>query len=274
MYSGGAGAKVRAMLKPTPSPLRRAAIGAAVLASLAAPAVAGASSQTTYSVTFRAEMVDRWKASERFTDDCKLTGAMCVRDVKGDGTAKTQVRTRRPTKVMVVRGVRGRPPMINMGATPGLPITGSALRSGSLVTKYEGPWKAANPDQVASTDGCGNRTVNSYVSFMWQGADQLQPVSTFEHEGESCPEGLNEGWEWQGGESPSLSEALAKAAPTRFGRSRQFTVSGKRTWTGIVPPVNETGRLGTFSKEGSRQVTWSWEATFRMDGGKRRKKRR
>ena len=261
------------MLKPTPSLLRRAVLGAAVLASLVAPGAAAAD-QSSYSVTFSAEMTDQWKASERFTDDCKLTGAMCVRDTKGEGSAKMFVRTRRPTRVTVVRGLRGRPPMINMGATPGLALTGTSVRTGSLVTDYSGPWDGANPDQRGTDTGCGKRTIDGYVMFMWQGRDRLGPVQNFEFDRESCPEGLHEGWEWNDDASPALNEVLADAAQSRFGRSRQFTVRGRRTYTGIVPPVHEVGRLGTFDKEGSRTVTWSWEATFRMDGGRKKKRRR
>ena len=261
------------MLKRTSSSLRRVALATAVAGSLAAPAAAQAD-QTSYSVTFRAEMTDRWQASERFTDDCKLTGAMCVRDARGQGSARMAVKTRRPVKVLVMRGLRGRGPTINMGATPGLPLTGSVLRTGSLITDYSGPWEGANPDQKASDAGCGTKSINGYVSFMWQGRDRLGPVQTFDLANDDCPEGLTEGWEWKDDASPSLNEVLAQADPRRFGRSRQFTVSGKRTYSGIVPPVHETGRLGTFDKEGTRSVTWSWEATFRMDGGRKKKRRR
>lgn len=183
------------MLKPTSSPLRRAALAAAVLGSLAAPGAAAqaAPSEATYSVTFRGEMTDKWHAMERFTDNCKLTGAMCVRDMKGEGAVKLNITTRRPTKVLVFRGLRGKPPTISMGATPGIPVTGSALRTGSLSTEYSGPWDAANPDQKAPDSGCGRRSEKGYVTFNWRARNQLGIIPTVRPDPEDCPNGPGRG---------------------------------------------------------------------------------
>jgi hypothetical protein len=39
--------------------------------------------------------------------------------------------------------------------------------------------------------------------------------------------------------------------------TKQFTVRGSRTWTGVVPPV--TGNGGTQVRTGDKSVTWHWE---------------
>ena len=265
------------MLKPTSSPLRRAALAIAVLGSLAAPAGAAqaARSEATYSVTFSAEMTDKWQTSEHYTDDCKLTGAMCVRDEKGQGGAKVAVKTRRPTKVLVMRGLRGKPPTISMGATPGIPVTITSNRTGSLTTDYSGPWDAANPDQKADDSGCGRRTKNGHLSFMWHGRDRLGVLAPtlLELEADRCPDGPGKPWPWANDESPSLSEIVGSIDQTKFLRTRQFTVRGAKTFSAVIPTINRTTKLGTFAEDGSRTVTWAWEATFRMDGGRKKKRR-
>ncbi len=264
------------MFKPSTSPLLRAALVAAALASLTGPVAAAeaakkpAPTSAMYSVTFRAQMTDQWQARELSTDDCFLTGVQCVRDTKGEGTAKLTVGTRRPTPLMVLRGAAGRPPMVGVGSDPGLPLTGTSLRSGSLTTDYSGPWEKGNPDRVAPTTDCGQRAVSGDVTFAWRGRNQLGISPIVEEDRDACPDGPTDTWTWENGESPSLSDAVAQVAQTKFLRTRQFTISGQKTWKAIIDPTHTKSKNGSYDKDGSRTVTWSWTATFRMDAKKKR----
>ena len=125
--------------------------------------------------------------------------------------------------------------MIGVGTGEGVPLTGSVRRDGSLTTTYGGPWTAGNPNRKAEDSGCGHRTIKSDVNFTWQGAKQLSPLTTSLDLGDTdCPDGPNTPWDWAGGDSPSLSDALATAAPKKFLGTKQFTVRGQRTWTGSI----------------------------------------
>jgi hypothetical protein len=227
-----------------------------------------------YTVTFSAQMKDQWQSDEHYTDDCQLTGSMCVRTEKGEGGALLNVRTRRPFRMMVMRGVGGRGPAINVGTGEGAPITGPYQRSGSLVTEYSGPWDAGNPDRQAPAGGCGNKTISGDVNFVWTARNQLAPSPILDEDREDCPTGPSTGWEWDGGESPSLRAAVAQVAQTKFLRTRQFTVRGTKTWTGRIEPFSRSDSQGSYTKGGTRTVTWQWEATFRMEGTKKKRKRR
>ena len=273
MYGWPGGRRFAAM--PS-SRLLRTALGGAVLASAIAPAssaLAAAKTPSTamYTVSFRAEMKDQWQSSEHYTDDCELTGAMCVRTEKGDGSAQLNVKTRRPFRMMVMRGVGGRGPMINVGTGEGAPVTGPYKRAGSLVTEYSGPWDAGNPDQTAEASGCGNTSLSGDINFTWTGRNQLGLSPILDEDRADCPTGPSTGWEWDGGESPSLRAVIAQVAQTKFLRTRQFTARGAKTWTGQIPPFNRSSEQGSYTKGGTRSVTWQWEATFRMERKKRRR---
>ncbi len=265
------------MLKPTTSPLLRAALATAALASLAGPGAAAeaarkpAPSSATYLVTFKAQMTDQWRSRELATDDCFLTGALCVRDTKGEGAAKLNVSTRRPTRLMVLRGAAGRPPMVGVGSDPGLPLTGTSLRSGSLTTDYSGPWEKGNPDRIAPTTDCGRRGVTGDVTFAWRGRNQLGISPIVEEDRDACPDGPTDTWEWEHDEGPSLSDAIAQVAQTKFLRTKQFTISGQKAWKAVIEPTHTKSKNGSYDKDGSRTVTWRWEATFRMEGAKKRR---
>lgn len=258
--------------------LLRAALGCAALAATAVPASPAAAAKTPssaiYTVTFSAEMTDRWQSREHFTDDCRLTGALCIRDEQGQGNAKLSVKTRRPFRMMVMRGVRGRGPAINVGTGEGAPITGPYLRNGALTVEYSGPWDAGNPDRAAETTGCGTKTIKGDVNFVWAARNQLAPSPILDETREDCPTGPSEPWEWDGGEGPSIRDVAGQVAQTKFLRTKQFTVRGQKTWTGRIPPTNRSDDQGSFVEDGSRTVSWQWEATFRMEGKKAKRKRR
>lgn len=249
--------------------LIRTALATAGVLCLAGPvggaeAAKRAPSEALYDMTFRAEMTDRWQAREHYTDDCKLTGAMCVRNEDGQGNARLNVRTRRPFRMLVMKGFGGRGPMINVGTGEGAPVSGPYLRNGSLVTEYSGPWDAANPDRTADAGGCGNKTLDGSINFMWHGRNRLGLSPILDDLREDCPTGPHTGWEWDGDESPSLNAVIAQVSQNKFLRTRQFTVRGSRTWTGKVPPFNRSDKQGSYVKDGHRTVSWTWEATFRM----------
>jgi hypothetical protein len=255
-------------------PVLRAAPGGALLLSVALPASSAVAakrvpSSAIYSVTFRAEMTDRWQAREHYTDDCRLTGAMCVRSENGEGSARLSVKTRRPAKMMVLRGIRGRGPMINVGTGEGAPVTGPYLRGGSLVTEYSGPWDAANPDRAQPASGCGTRSLDGDVNFTWRGRNKLALSAILDDDREDCPTGPAVGWEWDGGDGPALGDVIAQVSQSKFLRTRQFTVRGARTWTGKVPPFSRSSEQGSYVKDGNRTVSWQWEATFRMERKRR-----
>ena len=240
--------------------MTRAVLLVALAAALTPATAHAAASEATYDVTFKAQMTETWKYNENYKDDCELTGVLCTRDEVGAGSANLQVKSRRPTRMLVIRGPKGRPPQIGVGTGEGIPLTGSVLRSGSLTTTYGGPWAPANPNRKAEDKGCGNRAIKSDVNFSWQGSNQLAPLTSSLDLGDTdCPDGPNEPWEWAGGESPSLMKALTTASPNKFLGTKQFTVRGQRTWTGVIPAFNN----GALTRGGDTKVTWTWEATFR-----------
>lgn len=240
--------------------LLAAALAAAALAS---PAAAFAADEAAYDVTFEATMTERWSFDERSSDDCELTGAMCTRATVGIGDAKLSVRSRRPTRVLVMRGFRGRPPLIGVGTGEGIPLVGSSVRRGSIATDYAGPWDAANPDVRQPDGGCGKRTVRASITFSWRGSGKLAAMAQLPDAREDCPDGLPIAADWAGGDPPSFGDVLAAASPRKFLGTPQLTVRGRRTWTGSIPTVERTSRTGSYAQRGQHQVTWQWEATFR-----------
>jgi hypothetical protein len=240
--------------------MTRAVLIAALVAALTPAAAEAAVSEATYDVTFKAQMTETWNYHEGYADDCELTGVMCTREEVGAGSANVQVKSRRPTKMLVMRGPKGKPPVIGVGTGEGVPLTGSVRRDGSLTTTYGGPWAPANPNRKAEDKGCGNHTVKSDVNFSWQGSNQLYAHTTSLDLGDTdCPDGPTTPWTWDGGDSPSLSDALTTASPNKFLGTKQFTVRGQRTWTGKIPAFAN----GAMTRGGETKVTWTWEATFR-----------
>lgn len=237
---------------------------AAVLAALTPAAASAAPSEVLYDATFKATMTERWQYDERYTDDCHLTGDLCTRTTAGQGSAKVQAHSRRPTRMLVMRGAAGRPPVIGVGTGEGIPLTGSSVRSGSLVTTYGGPWSGANPTQRAATGGCGTKTVRGSVTFAWRSSRALGPLSSeLPPDHGDCPDGPNAPFTWTGGESPSFMDAVTTVAPSKFLGTKQFTIHGTRSWTGAVTPISRSDKQGSLSRSGTKTVTWQWEATFR-----------
>jgi hypothetical protein len=220
-------------------------------------------SSATYMVTFKAQMDEKWQYLADYADDCKLTGAMCTRVEKGNGSAAIQLKSRHPFPMLVAKGYRGRPPMLNTG-TDGVPITGSSLRMGSLTEDYGGPWAGANPDTEQPTSGCGNRSVSDAVTFMWTARNRLAPVTTVDGYRDDCPDGPPDALTWAGGESPSLIDLVATVDQKKFLATKQFTVHGTRKWTGLVTPFSREDASGHYFIHGDKSVTWQWQATFRM----------
>jgi hypothetical protein len=246
-----------------------ACLGALVAAGPAA-ARSKAPSSATYKVTFKAGMEEKWQYLADYADDCELTGAMCTRVEKGEGRASIQLRTRGPQTMLVSKGYKGRPPMLNTG-TDGLAVTGSYLRTGALTTEYGGPWDAANPDTAAATTDCGNRSVKTSLSFTWPARNRIGTALSLDDLREDCPDGPTTGVEWDGGEPPSLWDVIATLDQKKFLHTKQFTARGTRTWTGHVDPFSRSDAQGHYTISGDQTVTWQWEATFRM---KTKRKRR
>ena len=62
-----------------------------------------------------------------------------------------------------------------------------------------------------------------------------------------------------GSTSPSILRLFPTKAPNKFLGTKQFTVRGQRTWTGVIPAFTN----GALTRGGDTKVTWTWEATFR-----------
>jgi hypothetical protein len=258
-----------AMRSPAPAIAALACLGALIAASPAS-AKKKAPSSATYKVTFKAAMDEKWQYLADYADDCELTGAMCTRVEKGTGSARIQLKTRGPQIIMVSRGAKGQPPVLNTGSD-GLAVTGSYLRTGVMTTEYGGPWDGANPDRAEPTTGCGNRSMSTSLSFGWAARNRLQPAMSFDELREDCPDGPGDAVEWEGGKSPSLWDMIARLDQKKFLNTKQFTARLTRTWKGRVKPFGRSDASGHYTISGDQTVTWHWEATFRM---KTKKKRR
>jgi hypothetical protein len=247
--------------------LARSACAALGALALLAPGVAVAKpkkrlNEATYTVIARATMEEEWQFLERSEIDC-LDG-MCTTETKGSGTATMQLKAK-PTKWLVMRGFGGRPPMINVGTGEGVQLKGPYLRSGELSTVHGGPWADANPPRIAPTGDCGNRSITVDFNLMWKARNQLSPSAIVDDLREDCPDGPSTGLEWDS-DSPSLMDVVTQAAQTKFLRTKQFTVSGTKTWHASVDPPT-----GAYTmRSGQKLVTWNWSVTFHMNRKGRR----
>ncbi len=244
--------------------MRKLLIAGGLLASLAAAPAADAASSGTYhyAVTVKAEMKDQW--SFREVGDIGTPWEPCRVERVGEGSALWQLRSRRPTRVMVMKGFGGRPPMLNVGTGEGVPLTGAYKRTGSDVETHTGSGKceSANPPQVQDTTGCGTKSAGFSFNLAWKDnrAGRVYPSAVPAEPSEDCPSGPPS-LDWKNDESPSIMEATAAAGASKFLGTKQFTISGTKTFTGTVPA--SAGRSGT------QTVTWSWSATYRRVARKR-----
>jgi len=229
-------------------------------------------SAATYMVTVKASMQERWNYRDYTSFDC-LDG-MCTREELGTGTASANLSTREPFEMMVIRGPKGRPPTLNLGSD-GIPMKANWLRGGEETITYSGSWDAANPDTAAPTDDCGHLAAQPFGSIGWsyETPGNLQLIVDSEPLREDCPAGPSN-VDWEGGESPSLSDVLASVGKDKILGTKQFTVRGTKSWTGTVRPFNRTDPLDTKIVNGEHTATWQWEATFRMKGAKKKKRHR
>jgi hypothetical protein len=250
----------------------RPAVPAAILTCLAlAPASAGAAKKTDwlYDVTVRAEMTEEW----RFHEEAHSGDGVepCDRYQDGEGSARIQLRSRRPTRVMVLRGSGGRPPVLSVGTGEGVPLTGSYKRVGRDEERHEGPrCGPANPPNIQPASGCGTRPMKADWALAYTTGRTVAPMMPLDDLREDCPSGPVRGVEWEGGVAPQLGEATTRVPPSRFYGTRQFTVRGQRTFKGVVAPMNEPH----FGRFGHHEVSWQWETTYRLVGRKKGRRRR
>jgi hypothetical protein len=244
-------------------PLPHTVLAACALLAVAAPGAAQAKrkprslQQATYEVVVRAAMDEEWYFDELSSSPC-LPGD-CTRETKGQGKAKISLKAK-PVQWLVMRGAGGRPPQINVGTGEGAPATGPYQRSAELVTHYEGQWAAANPDVVSDTADCGTRSMTVDFNVFFRSRNVLAPSAPTDTLRDHCVDGPVSGLEWDAGGSPSLGDAITQTSQTRFLRTKAFTVRGSHTWHADVnPPTGSYVR-----RTGYKNVTWRWEATFRM----------
>ena len=249
--------------------IRKIAIAGGLLGSLAAAPAAEAASSGTYhyEVTVKAEMKDEW--SFRDEGEIGTPWSPCRVDHVGEGSATWQLHSRRPTRVMVMKGFAGRPPSLNVGTGEGVPLTGAYERTGSDVETHtgSGTCESANPPQVQDTSGCGTRTAGFDWNLAWvdNKRGRVSPSAIASEPSEDCPSGPPWALDWTDDESPSLMAVTAPVSASKFLGAKQFTISGSKTFTGSVPAG--AGRSAT------RTVTWSWSTTYRKVRPKRRKRR-
>jgi hypothetical protein len=254
------------------------------LIALALPAVLAAAAPVTasakkprryswnYSVTARAEMKESWSYSYE-TAYPDIDGS-CTDSKQGSGSASIQLRTPRPQPMMVNRGSGRRPPMVGVGSDPYVVLRGPYLRQGSMVDEHGGTCAAGNPPRTWPTTGCGRQSFDIELGFAWEQRGTLRPSTSFSVLRENCPMGPPN-VRWDGDESPSLMKVLTHVGPSKFLGTKQFTISGSRTFHGVVPPTDRSGPDGSYFREhGEHTVTWKWEATFRLDKPKKPRKRR
>jgi hypothetical protein len=171
---------------------------------------------------------------------------------------------------MIMRGSGGRPPALNVGTGEGVELTGAYKRSGSDVETHTGPGKCetANPPIVADTTGCGTRSAGFDFNLAWvdNKPGRVYPSAVPSEPNEDCPSGPSWALDWQNDESPSIMGASTAVAASKFLGTKQFTLSGTKTFTGTVP--------AGISRSGSKVVSWSWTATYRKVAAKKKKRRR
>lgn len=253
------------------SSLTRAALPVALLTCLAlAPASAQAAKKSDwlYDVTVTAELTEKWS----FHEESHMGDAVepCDRVQEAAGMAKIQLRSRRPTRVMVMRGPAGRPPMLNVGTGEGVPMTGTYQRDGKDETRHSGPkCGPANPPFDQPVSGCGLRPMKADWALVSQKRGTVYPQMIMDDIREDCPSGPPNGLEWKNDLSPQLSAVTQQAPPSKFYGTKQFTLHGAKSFTGTVTPVNEPH----FQRFGQAEATWQWETTYRLVSKKKRKRR-
>ncbi|MDW5597052.1 hypothetical protein VSS74_22075 [Conexibacter stalactiti] len=238
-------------------------VAALVAATILSPSASAAPRQTTYEVTFEAEMVERWRFDERQSKDCGADDGVgrCDRHAVGQGSARIALRTPRPQRVSVTTGIGGMQPMIVSSIDRGIPLKGSHRRGGTFTDTYSGAWDAANPDHVAAANGCGVHTVTTDVSLSWSGRNALRPMLLID-DLPDCPAGPYDGFSYDG--SPAVGEVPASVSERKFGRVKQFRFTGTKAWRGTVDPIDRTTPDDTYVRSGASEIRWSWEATFRI----------
>lgn len=241
--------------------LTRAAVGALALVLLPVPAADAKKKkrlvEARYQVVVRANYDEKWSFDERSSISCD-GGAACTRETKGSGSASIQLKAK-PTTWLVMRGVKNRPPQINVGTGEGAQATGPDLRQGELTTTYGGPWAAGNPNESRPTTGCGNRRATVDFNVFFTRRNVLKPSVSGLDLREDCPTGPSSGLDWDD-DAPSLSDVETQVSQTKFLKTRAFTVRGSKTWKASVKPP--TGAY-TF-RAGTKTATWKWEITFTM----------
>lgn len=245
------------------------ALGAVSLLAPAGTAVAAKKrplTEATYTVIARATMEERWQFLERSELRClSPEPGTCTTETTGSGMAKMQLKAK-PTTWLVMRGTKGRGPSLNVGTGEGAQLRGSYLRTGKLETVHGGPWAAANPPEVAETSGCGNESIEVDFNLAWRGRNQLAPSAIVSDMREDCPDGPSTGLEWDNdGEGPSLMDVVTQAAQSKFLKTKQFTVSGTKSWHASADPPTGSYTL----RSGEKTVKWSWSVTFQMNKKRR-----
>lgn len=259
------------MAAAKPTALASAALIVAALAP--AGAAHAATKITNYDVTFEVEGKRSWTSKE--TSDSECTGGRCVREELASGSERLHLETPQPRRVQVFTGGGVKQPMF-MGDTEAvLRLKGNHLLQGTHTTTYSGAWDAANPDQVDDTSKCGNRTMKETMAFNWVGHNRLALVPAFLLLREGCPNGLPvysaEGL--NGAPRPELSDVIATAAQSKFGRTKQFTIRGNTSWQGVVTPIDRTDDTSSYHRSGQEELSWQWRATFRMVNNKKKGRR-
>jgi len=244
--------------------------GALVLA--AAPAADAAKKKpkrmsATYMTTVKVDHQSKWQYRQFAQHDC-LPG-VCSREDKGSGSTRTWMKTKRPFPVMVIRGFNGRPPTLNLGSD-GIPMHGEQIVMGDDTLTYGGPWAAANPNIAQPTTGCGRKALKDFASIGWEDLQKgggLQLGVDLDPYREDCPN-VPSGIEWEGGESLSIYDVVASVGKGKFLGTKQFTVRGQKSVTGLMETRNEWH----YSQFGDAEAKIQWEATFRMKGAKKERR--
>lgn len=239
----------------------RRALPAALLALALIPSAAHAAKANDwqYDVTVKAQMTEEW--AYHSVGEIGTPWEPCTVTEDGKGTASITLASRRPKRVLVMRGSGGRPPALNVGTGEGVELRGAAKREGTDTTTHTGSAKcqSANPPTAKPTTGCGVKTIDVDWNLAFKDRSTVYPSTTVDEGREDCPSGPDPSITWSGGESPSLMAVTAAASPTKFYGTKQFTLRGTKTFTG-------TGDDGARHK-----VTWQWETTYRLAKAKGRR---
>ncbi|MBI5106048.1 MAG: hypothetical protein HZB46_13895 [Solirubrobacterales bacterium] len=235
-----------------------------------APAAGAKVREMDYWLSFHATMKEEWSFEQHARSECE--NGDCLTDEVGKGQATITLGTSVPRKVHVMSMGGKVQPMIDTGVNRGLPLVGEELRSGTHTVTYSGDPKydAANPDEVADTSKCGRRTLRTDLAFGWDGPNRLTPSVIVDPLLEGCPTGPPRNEHWVDDEVPSLFGLAATIQQTKFARTKQFTVRGSKTFTGVIDAANDP----RFTRSGHHLVTWRWEARFTVSKPKPKKRRR